>query len=82
MKSFNIIDKSLLGGLLLTAALFFAVPAETATARSMNDCQDLCTDLCGTPTIEACQYTFCPGSQGPTGTMCYGEFQEDPGEGG
>lgn len=76
MKSLNLIDKSLLGCFLVLLVLVFTVPDLKAQGGVGGDtCPEYCEELCGTPTINPCQYTFCPGSTGSEGVMCTGVLQ-------
>lgn len=70
MKSLNLIDKSLIGCFLVMLVMLFATTP--AKAQSGGDCTEYCESLCGTDNGRPCQYTFCPGSTGPSGTMCNG----------
>jgi len=73
MKSFNLIDKSLLGCfIILLIALFSFNPQEV---KASTECPGYCQELCGTDNGEACQYTFCPGSTGKLGVICNGIWQ-------
>jgi len=75
MKSFNLIDKSLLGTVFILLIALFTIPEANAQVIDPDTCSEYCESLCGTPTLAPCQYTFCPGSSGPQGTMCFGVLQ-------
>ena len=70
MKSFNLIDKSLLGCfVIMLIALFSFTPSE-AEARTSGSCA-VCLDVCYTDEPTLCQYVYCEGDIDPS--WCYGK---------
>ena len=65
MKSFNLIDKSLLGCFVIMLIALFSFSPTEVEAKKFRTC-DVCLDVCYTNQPTLCQYVYCEGQVDPS----------------